>query len=110
MTVFSRESSCGAMVSNSELKHGPEIASTLSRSTRRLTDLSASASSVCVVVADELDRHAADAALGVDFLDRDLHGDLRGLAPLGAFAGQRGQAADLDVAAGELGRFGVVRR
>jgi hypothetical protein len=36
------------MVSNSELKHGPEITRTLSRSTSRLTALSASASAVCV--------------------------------------------------------------
>ena len=48
MTVFNRVSSCGAMVSNSELKHGPETASTLSRSTSRLMVLSASASRVCV--------------------------------------------------------------
>ena len=62
------------------------------------------------VVADQLDRHAADAALGVDLLDRDLHGDFRALAPLGALAGQRDQAADLDAASIELGRFGLVRR
>ena len=74
MTVFNRVSSCGAMVSNSELKHGP------------------------------------DTALGVDFLNRNLHGELRSLAPLGAFAGQRGQAADLDAAPGQIGGFGSLRQ
>ena len=55
------------------------------------------------VVADQLDRHAADAALGVDLLGGDLHRGLRGLAPLGALAGERREAADLDRAAFELG-------
>jgi hypothetical protein len=41
-----RLSSCGAIVSNGPLKQGPEIASTLSRSTSRLIALSASGSSV----------------------------------------------------------------
>ena len=54
------------------------------------------------VVADQLDRQAADAALGVDLFDGDLHRGLGGLAPFGALAGERREAADLDAAAGEL--------
>src|SRR5262249_6495927 len=55
------------------------------------------------VVADQINRQPADAALGIDLLDRDFHRDFRGLAPLGALAGKRDLAADLHVAAGELG-------
>ena len=49
-----------------------------------------------VVVADHLDWQAADATLGVDFLDRDVDRGLGALAPFGALAGERYQAPDLD--------------
>src|SRR5215468_1249001 len=62
------------------------------------------------VVAYELDRQTADAALGVDFLNGNLHRELRGLTPLGALTGQGCEAADLDVATGELLRFAMFRR
>ena len=62
------------------------------------------------IVADQLDRQTTDPALGVDFLDRHLHRDLAGLTPLGAFAGQRSHAANLDVTSRQLGGFSVERR
>jgi len=59
------------------------------------------------IVTNEIDRQPADAALGIDLLDGDLHRHLGRLAPLGALAGERHLTANLYIAAGELGSFAI---
>src|SRR5262249_44737272 len=63
-----------------------------------------------IVITDHLDWQSADAALGVDLLDGNVDRGLGALAPLGALAGQRHEAPDLDIAAGQGCRVGVMHR